>query len=92
MANTFIAINPTSQRTNQISNLASSLQSAVNLAQQLLADMNNMVAGGVYTPVETYYGLPSGTGQTMYNYIAGLVGNGEPLVNANIANFLANVG
>jgi hypothetical protein len=93
MANTFIAVNPTANRTAQISQLVGALQNSVNLAQQILADMNNMIAAGPsYTPIETFYALPAGTGQTMYNYIAGLVGASEPLVSANVSQFLANVG
>lgn len=72
-----IPVSGSSAKGNEIKNLNSVLFSAKGIAEQILAQMQDMTAGSDYTMIETMYGLAVGDGTKMYALIFSLA-NGNP--------------
>ena len=53
------------------------LRAAYNLGKELQAVMGHLNDGSVFTDIETYFGLPVGKGQTVFNLVNGSVGSME---------------
>jgi hypothetical protein len=51
--------------------------------------MDKMIDGTDYTAIETYYKLPAGTGQTVYNLVAGAV---TDIASANLLQLVQRLG
>lgn len=77
MANDFILVDQTKPGASQ----AISLKNAINLGLQFYAQMTairqqmtHMNDGTTFTAIETYFGLPAGDGQLIFNLVNGSVG------------------
>jgi hypothetical protein len=78
MAIDFIKVDPTQAAATQARLLLvykDTLRSAFELGTKILAIMGHNNDGTTFTNVETLFGLPSGTGQTVFNLINGSVGS-----------------
>jgi len=53
------------------------LRGAYNTGKQLIALMGHMNDGVSFTSIETFFGLPAGKGQTVFNLVNGSVGSME---------------
>lgn len=66
------------ENTDQASNLITAVNNLRNARDRLIhakAVMETAIDGTDYTLVETLFGAPAGTGQTLYNLIAGVTGD-----------------
>lgn len=78
MARDFIKVDNTQSAATQaqaLKNYISSLTSTIQQGKQILAVMGHLNDGTVFTDIETYYGLPAGKGQTVFNFVNGSVGS-----------------
>lgn len=53
------------------------LRSAYNTGKQVLAVMGHQNDGTTFTSIETFFGLPAGKGQTVFNMVNGSIGSME---------------
>ena len=78
--------------TEQSSNLDTALQNLRNARDRLnyaKAVMETCIDSGDYTLVETLWGLPAGTGETVYNLISGVASD---LAGFNTSATIARLG
>ncbi len=78
MARDFIKVDPTQSAATQaraLLNYVNTLASAIAQGKQILAVMGHNNDGTVFTDIETLYGLPTGKGQTVFNFVNGSVGS-----------------
>ncbi len=71
MANNHVSVNTTVLRGASLQSLVFALQRARGELAQVKAVMDQCINGSDYTALEALYGLPAGTGQTVYNIVAG---------------------
>lgn len=74
MAIDYIKIDTTSVRGANLKNAILVLRQAEELLQRELDVMNHNQDGTTWTTLETLYGLSTGKGQTVFNYVNGTVG------------------
>lgn len=77
MAIDFIKIDPTQSAATQVQDLIQLKNLSVQwlaLARKVLDVMGHMNDGTTFTSIETYYGLPTGKGQTVYDLVNGAFG------------------
>ena len=86
-----ITINTSSPQGGLLKQLSLNLQNSVNLSKQILNYLNQQTDGQVFTVIEGQFGLQNGTGQTLYNLIAGLAGEGGSLTESNVVQYLARM-
>lgn len=55
-------------------NAIGALRNAIDQLEKCKALMDHMNNGIVFTDIETHFGLPSGTGQTIYDLLNGTLG------------------
>lgn len=53
------------------------LRNAYNTGKQILAIMGHQNDGTTFTQIETFFGLPVGKGQTVFNLMNGSIGSME---------------
>ncbi len=78
MARDFIKINTLAAGATQAQSLKqfiTALRTAYNMGAQIRAMMGHNHDNAIFTDIETLYGLPSGTGQTVYDLVNGSVGS-----------------
>lgn len=78
MARDFIKIDTTNTSATQaglLKNYVQTLRSSYELGTRVLAIMGHNNDGTVFTDVETYFGLPAGKGQTVFNLVNGSIGS-----------------
>lgn len=78
MARDFIKVDHTQSAATQapaLKDYINTLTRAIQQGKQILAVMGHLNDGTVFTDIETYYGLPAGKGQTVFNLINGSVGS-----------------
>lgn len=79
MARDFIKIdqsNPTvATQASVLKAYAVQLRQAYETGTRVLALMGHMNDGTVFTDIETYFGLPAGKGQIVFNLVNGSVGS-----------------
>lgn len=56
---------------------------------QIKRVMDALATGGDWTAIETFYGLPTGTGQTVYNLV---IGAESAIRGANTTNLITQLG
>ncbi len=71
MANNHVAVNTAVLRGASLQSLVFQLQQARGNLGQVKMVMDQCIDGSDYSALETLYGLPAGTGQTVYNIVAG---------------------
>lgn len=77
MARDFIKVDRTTTTATQAGSLLSfkdTLRSALEQGDKILAVMGHNNDGTVFTDIETLFGLPTGKGQTVFNFVNGSVG------------------
>jgi len=80
------------ERTDQSDNLLTALQNLRNARDRLdhaKAVMETCIDNGDYTELEALFGAPTGKGETVYNLIAGVVGD---LAGFNASATIARMG
>jgi hypothetical protein len=76
MAIEYIKIDTTTtggRKASELLNIVNTVEVAQERLPTILGQMNKMIDNGNYTAIETHYNLPTGTGQTVYNLVAGAV-------------------
>jgi hypothetical protein len=76
MAVEYIKIDTTAtggQKASELQNIVNTVEAAQERLPTIKSQMDKMIDGTDYTAIETYYKLPTGTGQTVYNLVAGAV-------------------
>lgn len=69
------------------------LRTAFELGTRLKAQMDHNQDGSTWTTLESAYGIPSGKGQTVYNFINGSVGSMQgAFQTSDVKNLTENVG
>lgn len=96
MAIDYIKIDATQTAATQAPLLKSyiaTLRQAYNLGQQAIAIMGHNNDGVTFTALETLFGLPTGKGQTVFNFVNGSFGtmNGT-FQTADVKNLTETVG
>jgi hypothetical protein len=73
MAVDFIKIDTTVSggKGGELRNSIATGKTLVNTLSTIKAEMDEMVDGTDYTAVETYFNLPAGQGETVYNLVSG---------------------
>jgi hypothetical protein len=71
MASTHIEIATQTRSSAYIRQYVDDVARVVAEGAQLVRVLNAAATGGDYTAVEALYGLPTGTGQTVYNLVVG---------------------
>lgn len=77
MARDFIKVDPTQSAATQARALLSyisTLRSAYEQGLKVAAVMNHNNDGTTFTDIETLFGLPTGKGQTVFNFVNGSTG------------------
>lgn len=77
MPNDFVLVDNTKTGASQAIALKNAISIGRQFYQQMTAirqQMTHMNDGTTFTAIETYYGLPVGSGQTMFNLVNGSVG------------------
>lgn len=96
MAIDFIKItqNSTNQsQTGLLLQYVNVLRTAFELGTRLKAQMDHNQDGSAWTALESAYGIPSGKGQTVYNFINGSVGSMQGVFQtSDVKNLTENVG
>lgn len=59
----------------KLKNFVGTLRSAQDQGHLILDIMNHANDGAVFTDIETLFGLPAGTGQTVFNLVNGTLGS-----------------
>lgn len=78
MARDFIKIDTTNAGATQAGLLKSyvqTLRGAYEMGTRILAIMGHNNDGTTFTDIETYFGLPTGKGQTVFNLVNGSIGS-----------------
>lgn len=88
MASTRINITRTEHGNNLLTAIAQ-MREARDRLDHAKAVMEAAIDGGSYTEVETIFGAPTGTGQTLYNLVAGVC---TDLAGFNISATIARMG
>lgn len=69
------------------------LRDAYNRGKAILGNMAHLQDGTVFTDLEAVYGVPSGKGQTIFNFVNGSVGSMEGVFQtADVKNITEQVG
>lgn len=96
MARDFIKVDKTQSAAIEAQLLLSyiaTLRQAYELGVKTLAIMSHLNDGTVWTDLETAFGLPAGTGQTVFNYVNGSTGAMQnTFQNADCKNLPERVG
>lgn len=71
MATLYIPVNTSKRLGADTRQLVSMLQQSKDIAERLKATMEMQKDGNDWTQVETEFGLPAGSGETVYNLISG---------------------
>lgn len=74
MAIDFIPINLSAAQAQSLKGYILTLRQAQELGQRVLDMMTNMEDGTTFTQIETQFGVPTGSGQTIFNLVNGSVG------------------
>lgn len=80
MAVDFISVNPAASGASQARDLIQLKELGrqfYSLGKKVLGVMGHANDGTAFTVVETLYGLPAGTGQTVFNLVNGAIGSTE---------------
>ena len=80
-----IPVSGSSAKGNEIKNLNSLLFSAKGIAEQILAQMQEMNDNSNYATLETQYGIGTGSGATVYSLVFSLA-NGNPASPSGFGN------
>jgi hypothetical protein len=96
MARDFIKVDTSTVTATQarlLLNYVQTLRSAYELGVKCKAVMDHNQDGSVFTDIEALFGLPSGKGQTVYNFVNGSIGAmGGTFQNADAKNLTEQVG
>lgn len=65
--------NTAAVKASMLANYISSLRQTMDLGDRLKAIMDHNTDGTVFTDIETLFGVPTGSGGTVYNAVAGAV-------------------
>lgn len=75
MAIDFIPINLSAAQAQALKGYILTLRQAQELGQRVLDMMTNMEDGTTFTQIESSFGLPAGSGQTVFNLVNGSIGS-----------------
>jgi hypothetical protein len=75
MARDFIPISITSAQGPLLKSAVIAMRTALSQLAQCRAIATHNNDGTIFTDIETYFGLPSGTGQTVFNLLNGAYGS-----------------
>lgn len=75
MARDFIPIDLTASQASSLKNYITVLRQAQELGQRVLDMMTNSQDGSVFTDIESRFGLPPASGQTVFNLVNGSIGS-----------------
>lgn len=67
----------TATQAAELKQFVSSLRDAYQRGKKILAVMGHMNDGSNFADIETFYGLPAGKGQTVFNLVNGAIGGME---------------
>ncbi len=91
----FVPVNPAaSPQAAMLTRYISAMQTVLQIQPILLGVLNDMLAGGSnFTAIETMFGLPTGSGQTVFNMVNGSSGamNGT-MTNSQCVNVAEQMG
>ena len=74
MAADFIPVNMNAAQANMLKTYVNTLRTAYNYGAQVRAMMQHMNDGANFSQIETSFGLPAGTGQTVFDLVNGSTG------------------
>jgi hypothetical protein len=92
MAVEYIKIDTTAtggQKASELQNIVNTVETAQERLPTIKAQMDQMIDNGDYTAIETHYKLPTGTGQTVYNLVAGAL---TDINSTNLAQLVQRLG
>jgi hypothetical protein len=64
----------TATQANMLKQYVASMRTTFDLGTRIIGTMSNMNDGTIFTQIETYFGLPTGQGQTVFNLVNGSIG------------------
>lgn len=71
MATLYISVNTSKRLGADVRQAVAMLQQSKDLLERLKAVMEMQIDNGDFSAIETEFGLPAGTGETLYNLVAG---------------------